>query len=392
MKLTSNLIARQAYSVPNRGEVVKSKVDKEPAEQLSEASDTVSLSRVSSLGGRLKSGLRKALLSTAMAVSLAGPVAAQMPAGTAPLLMETAAKTEMVHHQKGPEQTANDSIAKPQISVRGYFINDNMPTFMSGALGGPNSLVPGSKYADDDGWTSELRLETTVTKPTQETFVGARLNMVTETGSWIPGNTDFQGRRTDVGELVVQENFRRELSGGKTLDFGFGGGVQAFGNVGGEKIQRWWHGLGTFGGRVGEDLQGNQVSESARFVPIATAGVKITSGEFHGMKVFAGAQTTLPFGSGLGYVGAKAGVKGDFGPVNVELGGKLDAAWNLAPELSFHNPTGIQPGAYLRTEVQAGKIGGVFAQAEVGGVRAEPIFTVGVKVGLGQVARLNPFW
>lgn len=336
-------------------------------------------------------GLRKALLTTAMFVSLAGPVAAQVPVGTAPMLTDTAARIELVQQLPAPK-LVNDTLPKAKLGVRAYFINDNMPTLLSGALGGPNTLVPGTKYADDDGWTSELRLETTLTRPTRETFVGARLNIVTETGSWLAGNTGYQARRTDVGELVVQESFRKELSGGQTLDFGVGGGVQAFGNLGGESVQRWWHELGTFGGRTGEALQGNQVSENTRIVPIATAGINLTTASTHGLSLTAGAQTTIPFGSGLGYAGAKAGLKGDFGPLDVEVGGKLDAAWNMAPELDFHNPAGVRPGAYVRTEVQAGKVGGVFGKVEVGGVRQEPIFTVGLKIGLGNQARLNPFW
>jgi hypothetical protein len=297
----------------------------------------------------------------------------------------------LVEQRVSPTVSVTDSLPKPTIGVRASFINDNMPTFLSGALGNQNNLVPGTRYADDDGWTSELRLETTITSPARETFVGARLNMVTETGSYA-GNANYLGRRTDVGELVVQQNFRRELSGGQTLDWGVGGGVQAFGNLGGETVQRWWHGLGTFGGRTGDALQSNQVSSHARLVAIGTAGVNLTTASTHGLALKVGAQTTLPFGAGLGYAGIKAGVKGDYGPFSFEAGGKLDAAWSMAPELSFHNPSGIHPGAYLRTELQAGKVGGVFSQIEVGGARQEPIFSVGLKIGLGNAARLNPFW
>lgn len=387
MKLASDLSLRQAQGARKKGENTRPSI---PNDQPVHAADTVTLSAKPSLAARVLHGLRKALLTTAMFVTMAGPVAAQMPMGTAPMLVDTAAKIELVQQQ--PSRPVNDTLSKPQIGVRASFINDNMPTFMSGALGGPNTLTPGTRYADDDGWTSELRLETTITRPTRETFVGARLNIVTETGAWIAGNANYQGRRTDVGELVVQENFRQQLPGGQTLDYGVGGGVQAFGNLGGESVQRWWHDLGTFGGRTGDALQGNQVSQGARLVPIATAGVNLTTASTHGLSLKAGAQTTIPFGAGLGYAGAKAGVKGNFGPLDIEVGGKLDAAWNMAPELSFHNPTGVRPGAYLRTELQAGKVGGVFAQAEVGGVRQEPIFTVGLKIGLGNQARLNPFW
>lgn len=385
MKLNSNLSLRQVAGARKIGENTKPSL-----EQPVSSMDSVHISaKPPTLGQRLKNGLRKALLTTAMFVSLAGPVAAQMPVGAAALLTEPT-RIELVQQQ--PARAVTDTLPKAHVGVRAYFINDNMPTFMSGALGNPNTLVPNSTYADDDGWTTELRLETTVTRPASETFVGARLNIVTETGSWQTNNPNYQGRRTDVGEVVVQQNFRKELSGGQTLDYGVGGGVQAVGNVGGESVQRWWHSLGTFGGRTGDALQSNQVTEGFRLVPIGTAGINLTTAPSHGLSLKAGAQTTVPFGSGLGYAGVKAGVKGDFGPVNVELGGRVDAAWNMAPELSFHNPTGIRPGAYLQAEVQAGKVGGIFTRAEVGGVRQEPIFTVGLKVGLGNQARLNPFW
>ncbi len=387
MKLNSLLRSSQAVQTRKKGEDTTPSVPKDrPLD-----GDTIHLSSLTGpgLGARLRSGLRKALLASAMFVSMAGPLAAQMPVGTAPLLLDTAARVELVQQ---PVKAVNDTLPKSKISVRASFINDNMPEFMSGALGNSKTNIPGTRFADDDGWTSELRLETTVTRPGRETFVGARLNMITETGSRNTGPSDYQGRRTDLGELVVQENFRRELPGGQTLDYGFGGGVQAFGNLGGESVQRWWHSKGPFGGRTGDALQGNQMSESIRAVPIATAGISLTTAATQGLSLKAGAQATVPFGAGLAQAGAKAGVQGDFGPLDVELGGTLDAAWNLAPELSFHSPSGVHPGAYLRTELQAGKVGGIFTQAQIGGLRREPILTVGVKIGLGQKARLNPFW
>jgi hypothetical protein len=111
-----------------------------------------------------------------------------------------------------------------------------------------------------------------------------------------------------------------------------------------------------------------------------------------GLDLKLGAQATVPLGRGLGNVGVLTSVEGSLGPASLEVGGRLDRAWSNAPELNFADPTGLRPGAFARLEVETPKLGGVFAQMDVGGLRNEPLLSVGIRIGGTSQARLNPFW
>ena len=71
-----------------------------------------------------------------------------------------------------------------RFGLSGSFVNDNMPTFVSRNLGGPEHKTPDGDYFDDDGWTAELRLEANWQKENSEYDLGGRLLMATERGAW----------------------------------------------------------------------------------------------------------------------------------------------------------------------------------------------------------------
>lgn len=342
---------------------------------------------LSGLRRKLSRGLKNALLAATLATALAGPALAQTPPGTAALLTSVP-QIEQVMTQP------SDTTAKKHFNVEFNFVNDNGPAFMHRALGSSDNVIPGSNnYGDDDGWTSEHRVQTNFGQGNRETTVGARLMMLTETGSWnrnLPGST-YQGRRTDIGEFVVQRNTRTQLREGTTLELGVGGGAQAIGNLGGESIQRWWHESGPLGGRTGTALQGQYTSDGFRVMPLITGGAELVQEATPHLDFKVGAQTAIPLGSGVGRAGLRTSVETRLGPVQLEVGGKLEAGWSLAPETSFHDIDGIRPGGFGRLEVQAGKVGSVYTQVETGGFYGEPVLNVGLRIGLGGQTNLNPF-
>ena len=143
---------------------------------------------------------------------------------------------------------------------------------------------------------------------------------------------------------------------------------------------------------MGEDLQGSQVRDGFRTMPLMTGGAKLTYTVSPQMDLMLSTQASVPFGRGIGNVGLRAGVGKSVGPVNIEVGGKLDATWMEAPELGFHATSGLREGWYGRLEVEPGKWGGIYTQLETGGLRNEPVLTFGIRIGGGTEARLNPFW
>jgi len=347
-------------------------------------------------------------LATLSAVSaltaLAGPAAAQTPPGTG-VLVQQSLESNPLELSSDPccqapvtsedlraelPSTASDS-SKTRFGTEFSFVNDNMPTAMTNLLGGPEHKTPDGNYFDDDGWTAELRLETNFQKGNSEVFVGGRLMMATETGSYDPANTEYTGKRTDVAEVLVQFNERQQLADATTLDFGLGGGLQGVGQLGGESVQRWWHEDGFLGGRTGTNLQGDQTNDSFRVIPVVTAQGKLTQDLSANFKAQLSGQAIVPVGRGLGNVGLKAGVEGNWGPVSMEVGGKLDGSWSRAPELDFMNVDGVRPGLYTRLEVEANNLGRIYTQVETGGLRNEPILSVGIRIGGGSGARLSPF-
>lgn len=334
--------------------------------------------------------LGKVLTGTLLAATaLSGTAAAaQAPTETVILSNSPCCDGQLPNLAKEDPPARDDGL---KFGVTGSFVNDNMPGFLSRNLGKPQDKTPDGKYFDDDGWTAELKLEANWQNESKEYVLGGRLMMATERGAWDPSNTDYTGKRTDVGELVFQRNERVKLAPSTTLDFGVGGGVQAVGQLGGESVQRWWHGLGTFGGRTGNALQGNQMSDSYRVMPLVTGGVQLTQQLTDHLSLTAGGQALVPVGQGLGVVGLQTGLQGELGPVRVEVGGKLDGSWSKAPELEFMDVNGVRPGAYGSLELDTKSFGSLYTKVETGGFRNEPTFTIGLRVGLGGRSRLSPF-
>lgn len=280
----------------------------------------------------------------------------------------------------------------PRIGFQFSSVNDFMPNGWTSWLGGPQHKIPDGTAFDDDGWTAEVQLLGNVRRGNTEWVGGARLATITQPGSREPFGPDYRGLRTDLGEVIVQRNQRTSLSSELTLDYGVGGGLQAIGNVGGEDMQRWWHNAGIVGGRTGTDLQGTQMNEGRGVMPVLTGGAKLTRSVNPYLDLIGSGQATLPVGRGLGVAGLRAGIGTHLGPLDLEAGGKLDAVWTDAPEFEFHDPSGVRGGWYGRAEYGIGERAGLFAQLETGGIRNEPVLTMGFRIGLGGKPLLNPFW
>lgn len=334
--------------------------------------------------------LGKILATSFLAISaLTGTAAAQtVPVAEVKITEPGCCDSNEVDLSKEDPPTEREQRTK--FGVTGSFVNDNMPTFLND-LGQARHKTPDGDFFDDDGWTAELRLEANWQKEDSEFVVGGRLMMATERGSYGPVASDFSGKRTDVAELVLQRNQRVEFGRNTTLDFGLGGGVQAVGQLGGESVQRWWHGTGVMGGRTGEALQGNQMTDSFRLRPLVSGGVQLNHRLARHLSLTAGGQALVPVGQGLGVVGFQAGLRTELGPLRMELGGKLDGSWSSAPELDFMDVDGVRPGAYGSLELDTNRFGSLYTKVETGGFRDEPTLTVGLRFGLGGRSRLSPF-
>lgn len=378
---------------------------------IAESVDRIALSQQAKALEPKENGLQGTMLKALTALSVlsafAGPAMAQAAPGMAPLAHQTVERvveTASVPSFADSFDLSVDTLplreermeilsdtTKTKVGVRFDSVNDFMPGSWTSWLGGPQHKTPDGLEFDDDGWTAEIQLESNFQRGNKETVVGARLAMITQPGSRAPFAPDYQGLRTDVAELVAQRNTRMQFGEKATFDYGFGGGLQAIGNVGGESVQRFWHEHGT-GGRVGDDLQGNQVTNSFRVMPMVTAGAKLTYNLTDNVNAIVGSQASVPFGRGLGNIGFRAGLGTQRGPFSVEVGGKLDATWSGAPELSFHDPTGIREGLYAKVEYEPGKFGAFYTQLETGGLRNEPVLSIGFRIGGGRQSRLSPFW
>jgi len=341
-------------------------------------------------------GLKKPLLAALATVSAvtaltAGSGMLQAPEIQQELIVEAEDLDLLTEPDTINLTAAKNDTTETKVGVQFSSTNDFMPDSWTNWLGRPEHKIPDGTAFDDDGWTAEVRLSANIQQENEELFVGGRLMMLTETGSRFPFGENYTGKRTDVAELVAQKNFRLQLDPQTTLDYGFGGGLQAVGNVGGESLQRWYHAEGPVGGRVGDDLQGHQVNESFRVMPLVTSGAKLTHQWHPNFDVVAGAQANVPVGRGLGVVGLKAGVGAEWRDFRVEGGAKLDATWGTAPEFYFADPSGVRPGAYGRLEYEPGKFGAFYTQLETGGFRNEPVLTFGIRFGGGTQPRLDPF-
>ena len=385
------------------------------------AQDQISLSQAAKAQPKQDRGIRGPALKALAAISafsaLAGPAMAQAPPGMAPLAQQTVEQVMEVGStltdstdidlsvdslnvevetldllkNEAPIRIGSDT-TETKFGVRFDSVNDFMPDSWTDWLGSPEHKTPDGSAFDDDGWTAEVKLEANIQRGDRETVFGGRLAMITQTGSRAPFAADYQGLRTDLGELVVQQNFRFQPNERTTVDYGVGGGVQAIGNLGGERLQTWWHEVGPAGGRVGDDLQGNYTSQSFRAMPLVTGGAKVTYQAGANLDLITSTQASVPFGQGIGNVGFRAGIGSSKGAFRYEVGGKLDATWTNARELDFHEIDGIRDGLYAKVEYEPGKYGAFFTQLETGGLRNEPVLSVGFRIGGGTQSRLSPFW
>ncbi len=336
---------------------------------LGDSADRLELSSAPPKMEHSTKGLQRALLTVALLTSTAAAAAAQVP----PPVLETS-------------QSCCDSTAtKGEFSLKLSVNNDNMPTFLSGLVD-REDRIPNSPYADDDGWTAAILLEGVHTRGDEQWVVGVGLNMLTETGSW---DGTGQDRRTDLGNLVVQRNFRRQ-DHNSTFDWGLGGGLQAVGNLSGRSVQEWWHRSTPMGGRTGNALQANYTSEGARVIPLVTGAVRYNHQLGSGFEGTLGAQAMLPVGQGLAVGTLTSSVVKSLGPVRLELGGSLEAANSQAPETAFHDLNQVAPGAFLKVGTRVGKVGRVDLGLSKGGFRDEAQMTIALTFGGGSPARLSP--
>ena len=292
-----------------------------------------------------------------------------------------------------PPETASDTTKTGQKAKwSGSFshTNDSLP-FDTGLLQ-DHEKIPGTENADDDGWTAELRFNLTRTEGDEQWVLGGRHAMVTQQGAWIP-TADYEGLRTDVGEIALQKNFKVELNDRTELTYGLGGGLQGTGNLGGRQLQEWWHYNGGFGGRVGTDLQGTYSTNGVEIAPILTggAGLSYDLNDSGSLKALGQVQGTFALGNGLSTVRSQAGIEySPFSRVSLEAGFKADASKATARGLEFYDTDGVRTGAYGQINVEAIKGVSLFTRFEDGGFRNEPVFSIGFKIGGGSKPWLNP--
>lgn len=315
-------------------------------------------------------GLQKALLTAVLLTSSAAGAAAAQTPDPFPEISQSCC-----------DSTSTEGEFSLKLSVN----NDNMPTFLTGLVD-REDRVPNTAYADDDGWTAAILVEGVHTRGNEQLVVGVGLNMLTETGSW---DGTGQGRRTDLGNLVVQKNFRQQ-DHNSTLDWGLGAGLQAVGNLSGRSVQEWWHSSTPMGGRTGDALQGNYTSEGARVMPLVTGAVRYSHQLGGGFEGTLGAQAMLPVGQGIAVGTLTSSVVRDLGPVRLEAGGSLEAANSQAAETAFHDLNQLAPGAFLKVGTRVGKVGRLDLGLSKGGFRDEAQMTIALTFGGGFPARLSP--
>lgn len=295
---------------------------------------------------------------------------------------------------QAPPETSSDSTktAKKKAKWSGSVseINDSLK-WGKGVLE-DHEKTPGEKYSDDDGWTAELSFDLTKTQGDQQWVLAGRHAMLTQQGAWVQA-PDYQGFRTDLGEIALQKNLRVELNDRANLTYGFGGGLQATGNLGGRELQEWFHKKGGFGGRVGDDLQGNYTTNGLEFAPILTggAGISYDLNSSGSLKALGQVQGTLALGPGFSNLRSEAGLEyAPFPRLSLESGVKLDASYANSRGMAFYDTNGVRPGAYAQVNLETLKGISFFTRFEDGGFRNEPVFSVGFKIGIGSKPWLNP--
>ncbi len=155
------------------------------------------------------------------------------------------------------------------------FSNDNLP--------GPQWFAPADRldprsaaYADDDGRTFGLVFEHALTNERRglQFVVSSWYEMLTQDGAQEDVSRD---RRADVLNNIVQVNQRFDLGSGFSAFVGMGVGVQTVGDLGGIRLQSWWHREGGFGGRLLDEGLQNDYGDmrGSVTVPAMSPGVRL---------------------------------------------------------------------------------------------------------------------
>lgn len=280
-----------------------------------------------------------------------------------------------------------------------HMINDSFNDPLG--IASPRNSVPNGINTDDNGWTAEVRLDHVKTEGDRQQVTSGRLMMVTERGSWDP-TPDYGGRRQDIVEIAHQRNFRVPLGERTDLHYGIGGGVQLVGPLGGEALQEGFHKYAPFGGRLGpeEGLQSHYTTGSVSVSPMVTGGVGVfqrldEAGRFQARATLQG---TLPLGpQSLGAVRAELGMRAwPTQRLTLEAGVNLTGVYTTGRALDFMKADGVRPGGYASVDYQVTDHIRPFVRMDFGGLRDEPVYSVGVSInfggGRGEKARLDPLW
>lgn len=287
-------------------------------------------------------------------------------------------------------ETTEDEKPGDGWNVRIGTSNDSTSKSIGKVLLAPSDHRPNSSLATDDGWTAGGFVEATHTTGDRQSVTSLQTDMLTERGSWThpPG---YGARRTDLLELVHQENRRFDLDGDgrRQVVYGAGLGLQAVGPLGGLGVQEWFHGLRYFGGRLGpqEGLQTHYTTDHVEFSPMVTGGVAVTqaldSDQHYAVR--AAASAGLPLGPGLATARAELGVVArPYSWVTAEAGVRLDAAHSQTAALDFLHPDGVRPGWYMRLEGGSASHIHPFFELERGGVKDQTNWMIGVSIPLGK--------
>lgn len=350
----------------------------------------------------------RALLGAMGMLSLAGPAWAGAGGAVAAAAAPVASQARVLESPvpkppPGPLKLApRDSVPAPRTARDGDridfgYTNDSFKDSMG--LAGDRDKQPGTPYTDDNGWTAEIRGDWVRTRGDEQSVLSGRLQMVTERGSWDPG-PGYGGRRQDIVEVAYQKNFRQALGERTSLHYGYGGGLQAVGPLGGRAIQEGWHRNAPFGGRIGEaeGLQYHYTTDHVTVSPLATGGVGLVQQLDHegGWEARTTLQAGLPLGPGLGVVRAEAGLRAyPTSRLTVDAGVNVTGAYTNGRALDFMDLGGVRPGAHAAMEYQLTDHFRPYARVDFGGLRDEPVYTIGVSFSFGgraEKARLDPLW
>jgi hypothetical protein len=280
-----------------------------------------------------------------------------------------------------------------QWSVSASQQNDSMPGWLEWVPSSDDNRIPGKRQSDDNGWTAEVRIQATRTQGDEQWTGGLRYSMLTQRGSWAPAAPNYQGLRSDLGEVVVQRNQRVERNDGSTLYYGVGGGLQSIGDLGGHTVQEQFHLHGGFGGRTGSALQStNTTPGKATVVPVVTAGVRLDQPlRFQDWSLRSSLYSSLALGQGLSSLQGQVGLNYQATPRwNVEGGAMAAGVYSNHPAMDFMQHNGVRPGAYVESNYQVSKHVRAFGRVQTGGIQGEPVYSIGFAIGGGPGPWIQP--